>query len=479
MTALKLATNSGDTAAIEDSVLDELILELRGPLLRPGDQGYDEARVIYNGMFNRRPGVIIRCSGTADVIDAVRFARAHQLLVAVRGGGHNVAGNSSCDNGLVIDLSQMNGVTLDRKARIVKVQGGATWGDVDRETQAFGLATPGGVVSTTGVAGLALNGGIGWLRNKYGLSCDNIVSAEVVTADGDVVTASTTENVDLFWALRGGGGNFGVVTSFEFRVHPVGPIVMAVIPFYPLEEAPKILRQWREWVASAPDEVTSASIMWTPPAHPALPETVHDRAVIITAGVYAGSPDDGQKVMQPLREFGKPLGEITDAMPFRAVQTAFDPFFPTTGENISYWKSLYVNELNDDVIDILVDRALNRTSPMTLLNIPYMGGAVRRVPANETAFGTRDAPFMISLDGNWSETSENEKHITWVRDAWNRLQPHSTGAVYLNFMGHEEKDADAFVSAAYGANYDRLVQTKTKYDPMNMFRMNQNVRPRT
>ena len=478
MPPVKVASNGGATATIEESALEELTMALRGPVLRPGDSGYDAARVIFNGMFDRRPAMIIRCSGTADVIDAVNFARQHNLLVAVRGGGHNVAGNSICDGGLMMDLSPMNGVHVERKAGTVRAQGGATWGDVDRETQAFGLATPGGIVSGTGIGGLTLNGGIGWLRNKYGLSCDNLVSAEVVTASGEVVTASASENPDLFWALRGGGGNFGVVTSFEFRTHPVGPMVMAAVPMYALENARGILRQWRDWVASTPDEVTSAAVMWTMPVDPHLPEGVQGRNVVITAGLYAGSPEEGEKVLEPLRHFGRPLGEITGHLPYRMMQTAFDPFFPKTGEVISYWKSLYLRELTNEAIDIIADHGLNRSSPLSLINIPHLGGAVRRVRPEETAFATRDAAFMVSYDGNWRSLSDNGRHTAWVRDAWSRLYPSSTGAVYLNFMGQEEQDADALVRSAFGPNYDRLVQVKTKYDPTNLFRLNQNIKPR-
>ena len=479
MASVKVATYSGSTATVDEAALEELSMVFRGAVLHPGEEGYEEARVIFNGMFERRPAMIVRCSGTADVIDAVKFARAHDLLVAVRGGGHSVAGNSICEGGLMIDLSQMNGVHVDRKARTVRAQGGATWGAVDREAQAFGLATPGGVVSTTGVAGLTLNGGIGWLRNKYGLSCDNLISAEVVTADGELLTASATEHKDLLWALRGGGGNFGIVTSLEFQAHPLGPVVMAAVPMYPLESGPKILRRWRDWVATSPDEVTSAALLWTLPVHPNMPEAAQGQPVLITAGVYAGSPEEGERVLQPLREFGEPLGEIAGAMPFRMVQSAFDPFFPATGEILSYWKSLYVSDLSDEVIDIICEQGANRSSPMTLINIPYLGGAVRRVRPDETAFAVRDAAFMISIDGNWRDPSEGQTHIAWVREAWDRLLPHSTGAVYLNFMGAEEQGADALVRSAFGANYDRLVDVKTKYDPTNMFRLNQNIKPRT
>jgi FAD/FMN-containing dehydrogenase len=475
---MEIATTEGSPATIEDAELDELRTQMRGPLLRPGDAGYDAARVIFNGMFDRRPALIARCRGVADVMDAVAFARRHRLLTAVRGGGHNVAGNSMCDDGLVIDLSPMRSVQVDRERRVARVEGGATWADVDRETQAFGLATPGGVVSHTGVAGLTLGGGFGWLKNRYGLSCDNLIAAEVVTADGRLVTASDSENPDLFWALRGGGGNFGVVTSFDFRLHELGPMVAAVFAMYPMAAARDVLAQWRDWVLAAPDEVSAEAVLWTMPAAPGLPPEVHDREVIIASAVYAGDADEGMRVLEPLRHFGEPLGEILGPLPYRAVQTAFDPFFPNTGELISHWKSLYLDELGEDAIEVIADRAENRSIRSTMLWVEHIGGAVHRVGREETAFAARDANFVMNFGGSWTDAAETPRHVAWVRDAWSRLAPHTTGTVYLNFLGREEKDAGALVRRAFGANYDRLVEVKTKFDPENLFRLNQNVPPR-
>jgi FAD/FMN-containing dehydrogenase len=468
---MEIATTMGGPADIAEAEIDELRMTMRGPLLRAGQPGYDEARVIFNGMFDRRPALIARCRGAADVMDVVRFASRRRLLTAVRGGGHSVAGASMCDEGLVIDLSQMSGVVVDHKRRVARVQGGATWADVDRETQAFGLATPGGIVSHTGVAGLTLGGGIGWLRNKYGLSCDNLVSADVVTADGAVLTVNADENADLFWALRGGGGAFAVVTSFEFSLHPVGPMVAVVFAMYPMAATRDVLKQWREWVASAPEEATSEIAMWTAPAAQSLPFSVHDREVVIAAGVYAGDPQEGMRVLQPLREFGAPLGEIVGEIPYRIVQGAFDPFFPNTGEVISYWKSLYLGDLNDAAIEIMADSAENRSSPSTMVFVQHLGGAVRRLRPDETAFATRDAAFVMNFMGNWRDARETPRHVAWVREAWKRLSPHSTGAVYMNYLGREERDADSLARATFGANYDRLVQIKAKYDPTNLFRL--------
>ncbi|MSP12415.1 MAG: FAD-binding oxidoreductase [Chloroflexi bacterium] len=328
---------------------------LRGELIRPGDQSYDAVRQIWNGLHDKRPSLIARCSGVADVIDAVNFARTHNLLVAVRGGGHNVAGSASCDGGIMIDLSLMRGVRVDPEARTVQAQGGATWGDVDRETQVFGLATPGGNVSTTGIGGLTLGGGLGHLRRKYGLSIDNLLSVDIVTADGQFHTASATKNAELFWGIRGGGGNFGVVTSFEFRLHPVGPIVTRCAPWYPAEMAKEVLTAWRDFMATAPEELSSHIIFWTVPVHPNFPAAAHGRHVIIISALYSGSAEEGARVIQPLRELGTPLLDLSGAKPYTMVQSGFDPFFPK-GELLYYFKSRYLNNLNDETIDAILPR---------------------------------------------------------------------------------------------------------------------------
>jgi len=468
---MQIATTMGTLAVISEADFQELRLKMRGSLLRPGDPGYDQARVIFNAMFDRSPALIVRCRGVADVSEAVRFARRHHLLMAVRGGGHSVAGDSMCDRGLVIDLSQMNTVVVDPERSVARVQGGATWADVDRETRLFGLATPGGIVSHTGVAGLTLTGGIGWLRNKYGLSCDNVISAEVVTADGATLTARLSENADLFWAIRGGGGGFGVVTSFEFALHPVGPLVAAVFTMYPLASVRDVLRKWRAWVPTAPQEAATEIAVWTAPAAPGLPPSVHNREVVIASGVYAGGPHEGMRVLQPLRAFGEPLGEIAGIIPYLAVQSAFDTFFPNTGEVIAYWKSLYLEDLSDMAVEIIADRAENRSAPSTMVFVQHLGGAVRHVKPDATAFRARNAAFVMNFMGNWREAQETPRHVAWVRDAWNRLAPHSTGTVYLNYLGNEDRDAETLVQSAFGANYDRLVSIKGKYDPANLFRL--------
>jgi FAD/FMN-containing dehydrogenase len=311
--------------------------------------------------------------------------------------------------------------------------------------------------------------------NKYGLSCDNLVSADVVSAQSNLLTASATENPDLWWALHG-GGNFGIATSFEFALHPVSPLAAASFPMYPMAGATTVLKQWRDWVLSTPDEISSEVVLWTTPAVPELPSAVHDQDVVIPSSVYAGQSDEGLQALQPMRELAQPLGEITGAFPFRMVQKAFDGFFPNTGELLSYWKSIYVNELSDEAIDIIADRGANRSSRSTMIIVQHFGGAVRRVPGDATAFATREAPFIVSFMGTWRVPDESATHIAWVRDAWERLLPHATGAVYLNYLGHEEQGANKLVQAAFGSNHPRLVAIKAKYDPTNVFRMNQNIR---
>ena len=373
---------------------------LRGPVITPADQSYDEVRVIWNGSADKRPAIIARCVGAADVIDAVNFAREHDLLVAVRGGGHNVAGNAVCDGGIVIDLSLMNGVRVDPTARRARAGGGATLGDVDRETQAFGLAAPLGVVSLTGIGGLTLCGGMGWLRRKHGMACDAVVSVDVVTADGRSLTASETENPDLFWAVRGGGGNFGVVTSFEYALQPVGPMVTLCAPFYPLEYGADILRRWRDFMAEAPEDFSSNLLIWSIPAHPNFPTELHGTPVIITAGVHSGTLEEGERAIQPLRELGDPVLDLSGPAPYAGVQMAFDPLF-VKGERLNYWKSLYLDSLDDQAIDLIIARGNDRPSPWSLIAVWHLGGAMNRVDRGATALGERSAPYLYSLDTSW------------------------------------------------------------------------------
>jgi len=462
---LGLKPLSGEITELTDDQIAELRMTFRGRLLAPHDDGYDEARVVHNGLIDRRPGLIVRCSGTADVIDAVNLARERRLLTAVRGGGHSIAGYSVCDGGLMLDLSVMRGVWVDPGAQTVRVQGGATWGDVDREAQAFGLAVPGGVVSTTGVAGLTLGGGIGWLHRAYGLACDNLRSVEIVTANGQLRRASDAENPGLFWAVRGGGGNFGVVTAFEFTAHPVGPVVPVAAVMYPVDNAGELFRAWRAWASTAPDEAMSRALFWWMPEDPNLPPAVHNQQVFIVAAIYTGPPDKGQQVLQPLRELGTPLADLGAEMPFRMFQAAFDPFFPK-GQLASYWKSVYLNELSDDLIDLIVRRAAQRPSPLTIVHVPMLGGVMSRVAGTATAFGDRSAPFMLSVDGNWVDPADTADNVAWVRDVISEVEGFSAaGGTYLNFSGREEAAAAELVQAAYGDNLQRLAGVKTSTTP--------------
>lgn len=472
---ISIATVDGGRTSVDESALDQFAASIRGELLKPGDSRYSE-KPVYNAMHDRRPALIVRCTGTADVVDAIKFARQHSLLLAVRGGGHSVAGHSTCDNGIVIDLTRMRGVEVDPESRIARVQGGALWGDLDRETQAFGLVVPGGVVSETGVAGLTLGGGEGWVRRKYGLTIDSLLSARVVCADGSVRTASAKSEEDLFWALRGGGGNFGIVTSFEFRAHPLGPIVAFAGVFYRAADAAKILPRWRDYCLDAPDEVTSVSVAITMPAAPTLPPPIHNQACLVIGGVYVGEAEQGMKVMQPLRELGTPLADISQPMPFRAVQTAFDPLFPM-GKLQSYWKAQNLASLPDRAIEIIAARANQRPAPVTLVVTFQMGGAINRVAATDTAYAERSALWMSSIDGNWENPADNAKNIAWVRESFNQIAPYSTGTTYTNFTGQADESAVALASTAYGANMARLSMIKAKYDPDNFFRLNANVAP--
>jgi FAD binding domain/Berberine and berberine like len=474
--ATVLSALGGQRVELSDEALAELRTRLRGAALTPSDSGYEQVRVPFNAMQPDRPSLVVRCTGTADVVDAVTFARERGIELTVRGGGHSVAGFSSSDGGMVIDLSLMRGVDVDPERGVVRVQGGALWGDVDRETQAFGLAAPGGVVSDTGVAGLTLGGGYGWLRRKYGLSCDNVLEAQVVGADGRVRTASADVDPDLFWAIRGGGGNFGIVTSFTLRLHPLGPVVAFTGVFYAQADAPTVLRGYRDYFHDAPDEISPEAISITMPADPSLPGAIHDRECLVVAAVYAGEVERGMDVMRPLRELATPLADISQPMPFTAVQSAFDPFFPR-GKLQSYWKSVYLDELPDGVVDLIAEKGAERPSPFTLVDTYVNGGAMGRVPAGDTAFGDRSARYMVAILGSWNDPAENDDNIAWIRETWSQIGEFGTGSTYLNFGGRVEEAADAGVADAFGPNLQRLAEIKATYDPGNLFRRNNNVLP--
>jgi FAD/FMN-containing dehydrogenase len=462
-----------DVAASSEQAVESLRGSLRGPLLRPGDEGYEGARAVWNGMIDKRPELIVCCSGVADVIEAVRFARANDLLVAVRGGGHSVAGKSVCDGGIVIDLSRMKGIRVDPARRIARAEPGVKWGELDRETQAFGLAVPGGLVSTTGIAGLTLGGGQGWLGRKYGLALDNLLSVDVVTAEGTFVTASVEENADLFWGVRGGGGNFGVVTSFEYRLNPVGPIVFAGPVFYPWEQATQVLRGYRDFFADAPDEVGGQAAVLTAPPTPFLPESVHGTKLVALGLCYVGDPQAGEGALAPLRSLGEPVADLVGPMPYTALQTLLDEAQLPGRQN--YWKSSYVNEISDEAIQTVVAYASAAPSPLTLVYFLRLGGAIGRVAEDDMAYSHRRVAYDFAILTVWTDPREDDEQMAWTQEFWRAMRPYAADAVYVNNLGDE---GDARVREAYGGSkYDRLVALKDKYDLGNLFRLNQNIKP--
>jgi hypothetical protein len=469
-----IATDTAPAGSVGAEAIADLRTKLGDRLITSQDEAYDGARRVWNGMIDRKPAAIALCRGVADVIDCVRWAVDHDVLLAVRGGGHNVAGFGTCDGGLVVDLSPMNGVRVDLQRGTVRAGGGATWGDLDRETQAFGFAVPGGIVSTTGIAGLMLGGGQGWLRRTYGMACDSLVSADVVTADGRLLVASETENPDLFWALRGGGGNFGVVTSFEYRLHPLGPMVALTGPVYSPDESDLVMETFRTFFLNAPDELNGGAVWWTIPAVPGFPVALHGQDVLILPGMYAGPPTAGEKLLQPLREIAEPLLDLSATLPYVALQQLFDPFFPAY-ELRHYWKALYLADLQPEVIAEIKDWAGSRPSPMSMIVVNAVGGALGRVDAGETAIGARQAPFLLEILATWKEPGETEANVSWAREFFATMERFSTGRTNLNFPG-VETDA-RFVRAAFGDNYDRLLSAKRTYDPKNVFRLNQNIDP--
>jgi FAD/FMN-containing dehydrogenase len=459
-------------ASLQTAKIESLRSKLRGEILLPQDEAYEDARKIWNAMIDKRPGLIVRCLTTSDVVGAVNWARESGLALAIRGGGHNIAGKALCDGGIVIDLSQMKAASVDPAARRVTIEAGALLADLDAATQAHGLATPLGVNSTTGVAGLTLGGGFGWLSRKYGLTIDNLLSAEVVTAAGEVVRASAGENPDLFWAIRGGGGNFGVVTRFEFQLHPVGPDVLSGLIVYPMSAARDVLKQYRTFAANAPDELTVWGVLRAAPPLPFLPESVHGTGIIALAILYAGDPKQGEPLIEPLRKFGTPIGEHVGAQPYTAWQQAFDPLLTAGARN--YWKSHNFARLDDGLFDAVIKYAENLPSPQCEIFLAALGGATMRPAVDSTAYPHRDAQFVLNVHGRWEDPADDAKVVTWAREFFDASAPFSTGGVYVNFMTEDETSR---VGAAYGANFDRLARVKRQYDPGNLFSVNQNIRP--
>lgn len=467
-------------AAIQEASAQAIVhlqRRLRGELIQPGDAGYDTARAIWNGMFDRRPALIARCVTPEDVVACVEFARTTGMPLAVRGGGHNVAGHATVDDGLVIDLGAMNRVEVDVERRLVHAGGGATIGDLDAATQAHDLAVPMGAVSATGIAGLTLGGGYGHLRNRYGLSCDNLVAAQVVTADGRIVTASATENPDLLWGLRGGGGNFGVVTRFTFRAHSLGSEVMFVFAFHDGRDGRmgEVLRFFCDFTAAAPDAISLlAACGKFPPLPEHFPVELHNVPFVLLCGMYAGPADAGERAMQPLRDFVKPLLDYSGVMPYVDAQKMFDPDYPNGMRY--YWKSLNLMQLDDAAIDAIATRAQQQPSPFNTTDLWHIGGAVRRADAGKSAFHGRHAAYVLNPEANWHDAAGDVANIAWVRDIIEAMAPYSDGSRYLNFAGFQE-EGDAMMRRSFGPQYARLAALKAQYDPHNLFRRNANIRP--
>ena len=452
---------------ISDAIIQEFKTALSGQLMLPEHPSYNEARKVWNAMIDRRPALIVRCAGTADVIKSVKFARANNLLVSVRAGGHNVGGKAVCDNGIMIDLSLMKGIWVDPSRQIALAQPGMRLGEFDRETQAFGLATTLGIISNTGIAGLTLGGGVGWLARKYGLACDNLLSVDIVTADGQFLKANDKENEDLFWGVRGGGGNFGIVTSFEYKLHRVGPQVLAGMVLHPFEKAREALKFYRDYSTSIPDDMnTVCALLTSPEGHP---------VVAIVVCYHGPSIDAGKQKLRPLREFGPPIADLISPMSYVEAQSILDLAVPPSGLR-SYWKSHFLKEISDEAIDTLVDHFAKVPSPRTAIQLQQFGGAVSRVREDATAFGHRqDGEYDLIILSLWQNSSDDNANISWTRELWDAMKPFSPGGVYINNLGDDEPEGR--VRAAYGPNYDRLVAMKNKYDPTNLFRLNQNIKP--
>jgi FAD/FMN-containing dehydrogenase len=440
---------------------------LRGQLLRPGDGNYEEARKVWNGMIDKRPALIVRAAGVADVIQAVEFARESGLVLAVRGGGHNVSGNAVCDGGLTLDLSLMRGARVDPKRQRLRAEGGMRWRDLDHEAEAFGLATTGGLISSTGIAGLTLGGGLGWLMGSYGLACDNLLSVDLVTAAGELVTASASENAELFWGLRGGGGNFGVATSLEYRLHPVGPMLGGLI-IHPLEQATDLFRFYEAFTREAPDALGSMLLFVTSP---------EGKPVVAVAVCYNGAPEEGETLLAPLRAFGSPVADTIGPMRYTQIQQMFDPGFPTGLQN--YWRSSFLERLDGDSIEVIVARFRQAPSPQAAVAIEQLGGAVARVSAEDTAFNHRASRFNLLILGMWQERHARAENVQWVQSISEALASNASSRVYVNYLGQSGDEGVGRVEAAYGPKaYARLAALKNQYDPENLFRLNQNIQPK-
>lgn len=452
--------------------IDEFKERFPGAVVLPEDADYDEVRQVWNAMIDRKPALIARCTSSEDVVQAIEFGRTKNLLMSIRGGGHNIAGNAVCDDGLMIDLSPMKKVEVDLSTSRASVEPGCTLGEFDEVVQALGLATPMGINSTTGVAGLTLGGGFGWLSRKYGMTIDNLLSAEVVTADGRQLHASESENADLFWGLRGGGGNFGVITRFEFQLHPVGPNVLSGLLVFPFDQARPVITQFARFTEKMPEELNVWMVTRKAPPLPFLPEEAHGKEMVALAVCYAGDPEEGEKLIEPLRGFGTMIGEHIGVQPYTAWQRAFDPLLSKGARN--YWKSHNFTQISDGVIEAIIEYAARLPSPQCEIFIGTIGGQTASVAPEAMAYSSRDANYVMNVHGRWESAAEDEHCIAWARDFFAKTQPFASSGAYINFLTQEETERIAF---AYGATWNRLVELKNKYDPTNLFRMNQNIKP--
>lgn len=473
---VRLHSFAGNLVEVPEGAVERFADELRGRLIQPVDPEYDTARAVWNGLVDKRPGLIARCADSGDVATAVNFAREHDLLLAARGGGHNVSGIASCDGGLVVDLSPMSAALTNPATEIVRAQGGVRIADLDQATQPFNLAVPMGVVSETGAAGLTLGGGFGWLFRKHGLSCDNLLSAEVVTSDGGTVRAGSkpSEDPDLLWALRGGGGNFGIVTEFEFRAHPVGPDVFCSLVVHAGADAGEALRAIRSWKETIPDEVASLAILMYGPPMEGFPQEYVGRPVLIHLATYVGDPDEGERVLAAARALGRPVVDLSGRRTYLELQEFFDADYPAH-ELRYYWKSRFLTGLDDALIDTIVGLSEAAPSPRSTIDVWPLGGAMARVPAGDTAFGDRSMPYMLGIEANWENAEDDDANIAWARDVYERTGAYSDGREYVNFPGFYE--ADELARSTFGDNYPRLVELKRRFDPQNLFRLNHNISP--
>lgn len=474
MSAAQIGTQSVNKTFVDEKVLEDFKNSLRGKLITTKDNDYDNLRKVWNGLIDKHPALIVLCSGVADVIAAVTFAREKNILLSVRGGGHNVAGRAVCDDGIVIDLSSMRGIRVDPVNQTVTVQGGATLGDIDHETYPFGLAVPFGLVSKTGIAGLCLHGGAGWLSRKYGLTLDNLLSVDIVTSDGKMRRASESENPDLFWAIRGGGGNFGIVTSFEFRAYPIPSKVWFTGPVYPVSEAKKVLRFVTSYMKEAPEELSLIATLWDAPEDPKVPLEYHGSPIIMLLGCYHGQYDKGPEIIRPLREITESIADLSEPMRFVDLQTFLDDDYPDG--MLYYWKSAYLKQLDDEVYDIVIDYANKRPSKRSNIDIWYGSGAINRVSSEKTAFARRDMKYLLAMEANWTDPAQSEANISWARNCFEDMQRFTSGS-YLNFPGFME-DGDKLLRGAYENNFKRLQSVKAKYDPNNLFQGALNITPK-